>query len=67
MNKDIRPKIIEVCNIIEVCKNKISAKGDNMALSFYVFVITVYNSPERLMEVARWWILENKLDQFEKL
>jgi hypothetical protein len=35
-------------------------------LSFYAFFSNKNNTPEALMEVAHWWIIENKLDHFEK-
>lgn len=52
--------------IIQVCADKIAAKGDNVGLSFYAFFANKNDNPELLMEVAKWWILENKLDHFEK-
>lgn len=60
MNKEIKSKIIEVCDA------KIAAKGENVGLSFYAFFKNKNDNPELLMEVAQWWILENKLDHFEK-
>ena len=60
MNKDIREKIIQVCN------HKIAVKGENVGLSFYAFFKNKNDHPELLMEVATWWILEHKLDHFEK-
>jgi hypothetical protein len=60
MNTAIRKKIIEVCD------SKISSKGENVGLSFYAFFKNKNDNPELLMEVAKWWILENKLDHFEK-
>ncbi len=60
MNKSIRNKIIEVCD------SKISSKGVNVGLSFYAFFKNKNDNPKLLMEVAKWWILENKLDHFEK-
>ncbi|WP_436517853.1 DUF6500 family protein [Ekhidna sp. To15] len=60
MTKSFREKIIQVCN------DKISAKGENVGLSFYAFFANKNDNPELLMEVAQWWILENKLDHFEK-
>lgn len=60
MNKDIREKIIQVCN------HKIAVKGENVGLSFYAFFKNKNDNPELLMEVATWWILEHKLDHFEK-
>ena len=52
--------------IIKVCDEKIESKGDNVGLSFYAFFANKNDGPELLMEAARWWILENKLDHFEK-
>lgn len=60
MNKEIKSKIIEVCDA------KIAVKGENVGLSFYAFFKNKNDNPELLMEVAQWWILENKLDHFEK-
>ncbi|MEP5614112.1 MAG: DUF6500 family protein [Cyclobacteriaceae bacterium] len=57
-------KIIE--KIIQVCDQKIAAKGDNVGLSFYAFFENKNTNPQLLMEVAEWWILENKFDHFEK-
>lgn len=52
--------------IIQVCDEKIESKGDSVGLSFYAFFANKNDDPELLMEAARWWILENKLDHFEK-
>jgi len=52
--------------IIEVCNQKIEDKGSNVGLSFYAFFKNKNDDPELLMEVAKWWILTNKLDHFEK-
>ena len=52
--------------IIEVCDKKISAKGDNVGLSFYAFFANRNDDPELLMEAAEWWIMRHKLDHFEK-
>ena len=60
MRESFKKKIIEVCN------KKIEAKGDNVGLSFYAFFANKNDDPELLMEVATWWIWENKLDHFEK-
>ncbi|WP_299319311.1 DUF6500 family protein [uncultured Maribacter sp.] len=60
MNKEIKSKIIEVCDA------KIVAKGENVGLSFYAFFKNKNDNPELLMEVAQWWILEHQLDHFEK-
>lgn len=60
MTKVFREKIIQVCN------DKIATKGENVGLSFYAFFANKNDNPELLMEVAQWWILENKLDHFEK-
>lgn len=60
MNKDIRKKIIEVCD------RKIASKGENVGLSFYAFFKNKNDTPELLMEVATWWIMDNRLDHFEK-
>jgi len=60
MRESFKSKIIEVCN------NKIEAKGSNVGLSFYAFFENKNRDPELLMEVAQWWILTHKLDHFEK-
>lgn len=60
MNKILKEKIIEVCN------NKIEAKGTNVGLSFYAFFENKNINPELLMEAAEWWIMTHKLDHFEK-
>lgn len=60
MNKEIRTKIIQVCD------EKIAKKGDNVGLSFYAFFKNKNDNPELLMEVAQWWIMTHKLDHFEK-
>lgn len=60
MNKDIRKKIMEVCD------SKIQAKGEHVGLSFYAFFKNKNDNPKLLMEVATWWIEENELDHFEK-
>lgn len=52
--------------MIKICEDKIQTKGTNVGLSFYVFFANKNDHPELLMEVARWWILTNKLDHFEK-
>jgi len=52
--------------IIQVCEAKIKTKGDNVGLSFYAFFENKNDNPQRLMEVAKWWILTNQLNHFEK-
>jgi len=52
--------------MIDICDKKIQTKGDNVGLSFYVFFKNKNDNPKLLMEVASWWIEENKLDHFEK-
>ncbi|MBR7792264.1 hypothetical protein KDM87_06600 [Undibacterium sp. FT147W] len=52
--------------IIKICDEKIESKGDSVGLSFYAFFANKNDDPELLMEAAKWWILENKLDHFEK-
>jgi len=51
---------------IEICASKITAKGNNVGLSFYAFFKNKNDEPELLLEVATWWIHTNKLDHFEK-
>lgn len=60
MDKEIKEKIIQVCDA------KIAAKGENVGLSFYAFFKNKNDNPELLMKVAQWWILEHRLDHFEK-
>lgn len=60
MNKEIRQKIIAICN------EKIEKKGDNVGLSFYAFFKNKNDNPKLLMEVAKWWIETHELDHFEK-
>ncbi|RYV01839.1 hypothetical protein SOPP22_15910 [Shewanella sp. OPT22] len=52
--------------IIEICDKKIADKGESVGLSFYAFFANKNNNPELLMEAAEWWIMEHKLDHFEK-
>ncbi|MDH0828093.1 DUF6500 family protein [Acinetobacter johnsonii] len=51
---------------IRGCNDKIEKKGKNVGLSFYAFFKNKNDNPELLMEAAQWWILEHKLDHFEK-
>lgn len=60
MNKEIKEKIIQVCD------DKIAKKGENVGLSFYAFFKNKNDNPKLLMEVATWWIETHKLDHFEK-
>lgn len=60
MRKELREKIIEVCD------KKLAAKGDNVGLSFYAFFANRNDDPDLLMEAATWWIKLHKLDHFEK-
>ncbi len=52
--------------IIDVCNRKIEQKGTNVGLSFYAFFANKNDNPTLLMEAAQWWIMEHKLDHFEK-
>lgn len=52
--------------IVKICDQKIAAKGSSVGLSFYAFFANKNDDPELLMEVAHWWIMEMKLDHFEK-
>ena len=52
--------------VVQICDSKIMSKGENVGLSFYAFFSNKNDNPELLMEMAKWWILENKLDHFEK-
>lgn len=60
MRKELREKIIEVCDL------KIEKKGTSVGLSFYAFFKNKNEQPEVRMEAARWWIETHKLDHFEK-
>ena len=60
MNKEIKEKIISVCD------DKIAKKGKNVGLSFYAFFKNKNDNPKLLMEVATWWIQTHQLDHFEK-
>ena len=60
MNEQIVNKIITICN------EKIEKKGENVGLSFYAFFANKNDNPKLLMEVAEWWIMNHKLDHFEK-
>ena len=60
MREALKRKIIEVCN------KKIDSQGENVGVSFYAFFANKNDDPELLMEAARWWIMENKLNHFEK-
>ncbi|ELD7174561.1 hypothetical protein QI745_004355 [Salmonella enterica] len=60
MRSSIRAKIVKVCEA------KIASKGDGVGVSFYAFFSNKNDDPELLMEVAQWWIMEMKLDHFEK-
>lgn len=60
MNKEIKEKIIQVC------EDKIAKKGENVGLSFYAFFKNKNDNPTLLMQVAKWWIETHQLDHFEK-
>ncbi|VAW61509.1 Msl2237 protein [hydrothermal vent metagenome] len=60
MRDTLKKKIVEVCNA------KISTKGVTVGLSFYAFFANKNDDPDLLMEAAHWWIMQNKLDHFEK-
>jgi len=51
---------------IQICDEKVRAKGPNVGLSFYAFFKNKNDDPELLMEAATWWIQTHKLDHFEK-
>ena len=52
--------------IIKVCNDKIAKSGAGVGLSFYAFFENKNTNPELLLEIATWWIMEHKLDHFEK-
>lgn len=45
---------------------KLQKKGSNVGLSFYAFFANKNDDPECLMEAAHWWIIEHRLNHFEK-
>jgi hypothetical protein len=60
LRKELREKIIEICNL------KMEKKGTDVGVSFYAFFKNKNDHPEVLMEAARWWIETHQLDHFEK-
>lgn len=60
----MRPALRE--KIIRICEAKIATRGSTPGLSFYAFFANKNDDPHLLMEVAHWWIMEMKLDHFEK-
>lgn len=52
--------------ILQVCEQKIAAKGLTVGLSFYAFFKNKNDNPQELMEAATWWIQTHQLDHFEK-
>ena len=42
--------------IIQICDQKIDAKGADVGLSFYAFFKNKNENPKELMVVATWWI-----------
>ncbi|SOE23505.1 hypothetical protein SAMN06298216_3891 [Spirosomataceae bacterium TFI 002] len=60
MNESIKRKIVQVCD------EKIEKKGEGVGLSFYAFFANKNDNPKLLLEVATWWIMEQKFDHFEK-
>tara|TARA_B110000090_G_scaffold105062_1_gene117958 strand:- start:2606 stop:2824 length:219 start_codon:yes stop_codon:yes gene_type:complete len=60
MNKELKDKIIQVCD------DKIVKKGENVGLSFYAFFKNKNDNPKLLMDVAKWWIETHQFDHFEK-
>ena len=60
LNRQLKDKIIQICN------QKIAAKGENVGLSFYAFFANKNDDTETLMQMATWWIQMHQLDHFEK-
>ncbi|MGL4759510.1 MAG: DUF6500 family protein [Patescibacteria group bacterium] len=60
MNQVIKDKITKIC------LEKIDKKGMSVGVSFYAFFENKNSNPELLYQVAKWWILENEFDHFEK-
>ena len=52
--------------IIQICDQKIDAKGADVGLSFYAFFKNKNENPKELMVVATWCIQTHELDHFEK-
>ena len=51
---------------IAVCTDRIAKKGEGVGLSFYAFFANKNDTPDALMEAAKWWIETHELDHFEK-
>ena len=62
--KNMRKELREI--FIHGCNEKIEKKGDSVGLSFYALFKNKNDNPELLMEAANWWIMQHKLDHFEK-
>ncbi|ESK54297.1 DUF6500 family protein [Acinetobacter tjernbergiae] len=60
MRAELKAKIVQVCDA------KIAKKGSNVGLSFYAFFANKNDDPKCLMEAAHWWIIEHRLNHFEK-
>ena len=60
LSAELREKVIAVCDA------KLASKGPAVGLSFYAFFANKNDTPDRLMEVATWWIQTHQLDHFEK-
>jgi Family of unknown function (DUF6500) len=60
MRESLRRKVGSVCDA------KIARNGPDVGLSFYAFFANKNDDPDLLMEAATWWILEQRLDHFEK-
>lgn len=60
MRKELREKIVEVC------EQKIEQKGSGVGVSFYAFFKNRNDQQDVLMEAAQWWIETHKLNHFEK-
>jgi Family of unknown function (DUF6500) len=52
--------------MVRVCDAKIEQKGANVGVSFYAFFANKNTNPDLLMQAAHWWIIEQRLDHFEK-
>lgn len=52
--------------MIQVCEEKVEAKGTGVGLSFYAFFKNKNDNPKELMDAATWWIKTHELDHFEK-
>ncbi|WP_093316837.1 DUF6500 family protein [Thorsellia anophelis] len=53
--------------MIQVCDQKIAAKGESVGLSFMLYFANKNDDPELLMQAATCWIQKMKFDHFENV